>query len=93
MKIKTISVNAGRTLSMPGTHYSNVRPQVTFSAELEKGEDAIEAAKLLHRQAEEFMEDMCDELLAFAAHRSASRDKHIKRELADQPTGKAAVKS
>jgi len=91
MKIKSISINAGRTLSMPGTAYANVRPQVTFTAELEKGEDAIEAAKTLHRQAEEFMEDVCDELLAFAASRSMSRERHIKRELADQPNGKTPV--
>lgn len=75
MKVKKIAITAGRTLSMPGTAYQNVRPQVTFEADLDKGEDHIEAAKALHIKAEEFMEDICDELRAYSAFREQKRRK------------------
>lgn len=82
MKITTISVNAGRTLSMPGTTYANVRPQVTFTAEVSEGEDPFAAAKALQARAEAFMEDTCDQIVALAAARAQSREKARKREKA-----------
>ncbi len=85
MKITSISVNAGRTLSMPGTNYANVRPQVTFTADLEPGEDAIAAAGQLHEQAEAFLEDRCDQLLAFVAARGQARASKAKREKSAAP--------
>lgn len=82
MKITSVSVNAGRTLSMPGTNYANVRPQVTFTAEIQDGEDAFAAAATLQERAETFMEDACDQIIAMAAARDQRRRQASKREKA-----------
>lgn len=85
MKVVKIQVGTARTLSMKGTCYQNVRPHVQFEAQLEKGEDFLEETRKLHQQAEEFMEDRCDELIAYAAFRSMKRAKKLDKESAYQP--------
>ncbi len=85
MKITSISVNAGRTLSMPGTNYANVRPQVTFTAEVQDGDDVIAVATQLQRQVEIFLEDQCEEIIALAAARCQAREAKAKRTKASQP--------
>lgn len=82
MKITSISVNAGRTLSMPGTNYANVRPQVTFNADVEPGEDPYQAAASLVCRAEAFMEDQCDQIVAMAAARDQKRRQVHRKERA-----------
>lgn len=82
MKITSVSVNAGRTLSMPGTSYANVRPQVTFTADIEPGEDAFAAAAVLTEKAESFLEEQCDHIIAMAAARDQRRRQASKREKA-----------
>src|SRR5216684_1345039 len=57
MKIKTITVTAGRTFNHPHEQYSNLRPEVTMVAELAEGEDALAATKQLQQQAEGLVED------------------------------------
>lgn len=75
MKIRSITVCAGRTVTMPKCSYQNARPQINLTADLEEGEDAIEKARELHRLAENLLEDQCDELLAFIAARQQARIK------------------
>jgi cytochrome c553 len=80
MKITQIRVQAGRTLSFKNDYYSNCKPTIELTAELEEGEDGLEAAKALHQKAENLLEDQCDELAAFVAARKQSRERAVKRE-------------
>ena len=57
MKIKTITVMAGRTFSHPHEQYSNLRPEVSMTATLEDGEDATKATQELQARAEQVVED------------------------------------
>ena len=63
MNIKTITVSAGRTFNHPYESYSNLRPEVTMTAELADGEDARTATKELQAQAEGLVEDHKNNLL------------------------------
>lgn len=56
-KITEVVISAGRTFNHPHESYSNLRPQVTFKAEVLDGEDAIEVAKDLQAKAEGLIED------------------------------------
>lgn len=57
MNIKTITVSAGRTFNHPHEQYSNLRPEVTMTAELAEGEDPIQATRQLQASAEQMVED------------------------------------
>jgi hypothetical protein len=63
MKVTQITVNAGRTFNNPYESYSNLRPEVTLTATIEDGEDAMAAAKALQAQAEGLVEDHKTKLL------------------------------
>lgn len=63
MNIKTITVTAGRTFNNPREQFSNLRPEVTFVADLAEGEDAVEATKQLQLKAESLVEDHKQNLL------------------------------
>jgi chromosome segregation ATPase len=57
MKVTEIVVSAGRTFNHPYEQYSNLRPQVTFKASLDEGDDPAVAAKELQGKAEKLVED------------------------------------
>lgn len=63
MKVTQITVNAGRTFNNPYESYSNLRPEVTLTATIDDGEDAIAAAKTLQAQAEGLVEQHKTKLL------------------------------
>lgn len=64
MKITEIIVSAGRTFNHPYENFSNLRPQVTFKAALEDGEDPERAAKDLQAKAESMIEDHKNHMLS-----------------------------
>lgn len=88
MKITTIEVQAGRTLSPRKFYYQNLKPQITLTAVIEKGEDAIEKTKELHRLAENLLEDQCDDLIAFVSARMQARERRL--EQAEKAAAKAS---
>lgn len=57
MNIKTITVTAGRTFNHPHEAYSNLRPEVTITADLYEGESVIDVTKTLQATAEGLVED------------------------------------
>ena len=57
MKVTEIVVSAGRTFNHPFESYSNLRPQVTYKAALEDGEDVAAATQELQAKAEKAVED------------------------------------
>jgi hypothetical protein len=57
MKVTTITVQAGRTFNHPYESYSNLRPEITMTAEIAEGDDPVECAKALQHQAETLVED------------------------------------
>lgn len=63
MKINQITVTAGRTFNHPHEQYSNLRPEVVFTATVDEGEDAVAATKALQAQAEQLVEDHKNHLL------------------------------
>lgn len=94
MKVKTIHVTAGRTISPNAFLHCTLRPQVSLTAEVGDDEDAIAAAKELHIQAESLLEDQVDELLAFAAARQSKRNwttKHAVKAKAEREAAAAAT--
>jgi galactokinase len=64
MKIKTITVQAGRCFNHPYEQYSNLRPEITMTAEIDESDDPIAAAKALQQQAETLVEDHKRAMLA-----------------------------
>lgn len=64
MKIKTITVQAGRCFNHPYESYSNLRPEITMTAELDEADDPVAAAKALQHQAETLVEDHKRAMLA-----------------------------
>jgi len=63
MQIKTITVTAGRCFNHPHEQYSNLRPEVTITADVGEGEDPAAAAKELQLKAEGLVEDHKQSLL------------------------------
>lgn len=63
MKITSINVTAGRTFNHPYEDYSNLRPELKLTAELEEGEDPVEAVRNLQARAEGLMEDHKNSML------------------------------
>ena len=63
MQIVTIVVSAGRTFNHPYESYSNLRPSVTMTAELQDGDDAEVAVQALQAKAEKLVEDHKNQLL------------------------------
>lgn len=57
MKITSVTVSAGRTFNHPYEQYSNLRPEVTMTATLEEGENAVDVTKALQSTAEGLVED------------------------------------
>lgn len=57
MQITEITVSAGRTFNHPYESYSNLRPNLTLTATLDPGEDALQAIRTLQGQAEEVVEE------------------------------------
>jgi len=57
MKITEIIVSAGRTFNHPYEQFSNLRPQVTYKATLEEGDDPDIATRDLQAKAEKSVED------------------------------------
>ena len=73
MQIKTITVRYGRTQSLES--YSNVRPEITLSAELGDGDDPDAAKAALLYDARAFVEEMIDQALeAEGEHAKFSRE-------------------
>jgi hypothetical protein len=63
MNIKSITVTAGRTFNHPHEQFSNLRPEVTMTADLSEGEDPLAATRQLQAQAEALVEDHKQSLL------------------------------
>lgn len=57
MRVTEITVGAGRTFSHPFESFSNLRPSVTFKAELQDGDDPATVAQALQAKAESLVED------------------------------------
>lgn len=57
MKIKQITVTAGRTFNHPHEQFSNLRPEVVLVADLAEGDDAAACARELQAKAEGLVED------------------------------------
>ncbi len=57
MKVREITVEAGRTFNHPYEDYSNLRPTVRLTATVDEDEDPDTAAQVLQRQAERLVED------------------------------------
>ena len=79
MKIRTIQVTAGRTFNHPFEDYSNLRPEVTMTAELADNEDANIATRQLQQRAEGLVEDHKQGLLKSIEelHQLTERQKEI----------------
>jgi hypothetical protein len=73
MQIREITVSAGRTLQHPCETYANLRPEVSLTATLDAGEDAIDATRRLQRQAEQLVEEHGMVLRASIAEREVAR--------------------
>ena len=56
MKITDITVSAGLTFNHPYESYSNFRPNVTYHAAVEEGEDKIACTRVLQELADNEME-------------------------------------
>lgn len=63
MKVSSITVSAGRTFNHPHEQFSNLRPEVTMTAEIAEGDDAAQCTKQLQAQAEQLVEDHKNNLL------------------------------
>lgn len=70
MKIRTISVTAGCTFNVPHEPFANSRPAVTFTADLELGDEAEACAKELQVRAETLVQAHKDVLVAEANARA-----------------------
>lgn len=57
MRVTEITVGAGRTFNHPFESFSNLRPSVTFKAELQDGDDPATVARDLQAKAESLVED------------------------------------
>lgn len=57
MEVVSITVSAGRTFNHPYEQYSNLRPNVTITANLAAGEDPEKAVRELQAMAEKSVED------------------------------------
>ena len=57
MQVKTITVHAGRTIPHPSESYSNLRPSISMTAELEPGENPDECIRALQAKAEGLVSD------------------------------------
>lgn len=75
MKIRTIRVEAARSMPIKGVMFNNTKPGIAITADIEEGEDALVKARELHQQVESLLEDQCDELIAFIRFRQGQRDK------------------
>jgi len=64
MNIVSITVSAGRTFNHPYEQYSNLRPEVSMTAELNGSDDPDGVTKLLQAKAEGLVEDHKRGLLA-----------------------------
>lgn len=63
MKITSITVHAGRTFNHPHEDYSNLRPSIQLTAQLEDGDDPQQVAKDLQSRAEGLVEDHKQQML------------------------------
>lgn len=73
MQIKTVTVSYNRTHSLG--NYSNVRPGISLTAELEEGDDPEAAKAALLYDARAFVEEMIDQALeAEGEHAKFSRE-------------------
>jgi hypothetical protein len=61
MKITTVTVSYGQTQSLP--EYSNVKPSITLTAEVEEGEDREQVKAQLKAEAQAFVHEAIDEAL------------------------------
>lgn len=73
MKVQTIKVQAGRCFNHPYEAYSNLRPEITITAEIAEGDDPIACAKELQHQAETLVEDHKRTMLASIEQLEAMR--------------------
>ena len=64
MKIKEITVHAGRTFNHPFESYSNLRPSVSMTADISENEDPEEAIRTLQAKAEGLVEDHKQNMLS-----------------------------
>ena len=63
MKVKEITVQAGRTVSHPFESYANLRSDITMRADLEDGDDADAAIKALQAEAENRVQGHIDQVV------------------------------
>ena len=61
MKITTVTVSYGQTQSMP--EYSNIKPQLTLTAELEPGDDLAAVQAALWTEARSTVRELIDQAL------------------------------
>lgn len=64
MKIKTVTVGLGRTFPDPFEGYANLRPSVTFEAELEEGDDPAVIRRLLDEMAKQALDEQLQGLVS-----------------------------
>lgn len=57
MQITNIVVRAGRTFNHPHESYSNLKPEVELTAEVQEGDDAQACVRELQAKAEGMVED------------------------------------
>ena len=75
MKIKTITVTAGRVLPHPLESYANIRPEITLTADIEDGEDPDTAARALQGKAESLLEQHSADLKKFLQDQEDRRNR------------------
>lgn len=63
MKINTVTVSAGRTVSHPIEDFANIRPELSMTATLEEGDDPVAVVRELQAQAERLVQDHLDRLV------------------------------
>lgn len=73
--ITTITVHAGRVIPHPYQSYSNLRPELSITAEIKPGEDAQAAIRSLQAMAEQRVEDHARTLI-----RSLEECEQLRRE-------------
>lgn len=85
MKIRSITVTAGRVLPHPLQDYANIRPELTLQADLEEGENAEAAARALQGKAESLLEQHAADLSKFLKDQEARRQRAVElRDIRDR---------
>lgn len=79
MKVKEITVHAGRTFNHPYEAYSNLRPEVTMVVELAGDDNPEECVKEIQAKAESLVEDHKQHMLRSLdqLHDAELRDREI----------------